>query len=400
MYKRSIFNVLETHLTDHAVTVITGMRRTGKTTALQYLLDKIPHNNKLYLDMERPEDRSMFTRQTFNETQGDLEFKGIDFTKAAVIALDEIQLIPDIASFIKYYHDHFPVKFILTGSSSYYLKNRITESLSGRKQIFEMYPLDFPEFLLFKNVDAAPLITQRMQPFRRVVFAQYKSLYEEYLQFGGFPQVVLADSTDRKQAILRDILTSYLELDVKILSDYSVIDDLFKLVGLLAARIGSKLDYQKIGVLLGISRHKIKDYIQLFEMTYFLHLLKPYVHNADRAIAVQPKIFLADTGLVNQFAQVDTGALFENALALQLLSAGKLQYYQRKSGQEIDFILNEQTAIEVKETPTPSDLKTLQSRAADIGLSYTMLVGRYPPGNGFADFTWGGTVFGTQPLER
>jgi hypothetical protein len=325
--------------------------------------------------------------------QADLAFLGYDFSREGIIAVDEVQLVPEVVSFIKYYHDHHKVKFILSGSSSFYLKNRITESLAGRKRVFELFPLDFGEFLAFKGYDLADLQTQRLQTFRPIVFSKYQQLYEEFLRFGGFPQVVLADDRERKQQLLKDILNSYLELDVKILSDYSVIDDLFRLVTLLSSRIGSKLDYQKLGVIVGLNRHKIKDYIQLFQATYFLHLVPPYSKNPDRSIALQPKLYLADNGLVNLFAQVSGGALFENAVANQLLRLGKLHYHQKKSGQEIDFILNEEQAIEVKETPTFSDLKTLQSRASSLELKATMLVGRYPPAAEFNDFVWGGCIF-------
>jgi len=397
MFERQIFSSLETHLTEKEVTVITGMRRTGKTTALRFLLEKTPHENKIYLDLERPEDRRIFMHQNFSEVQADLEFKGLDFTQPAVVALDEIQLLPSLAGFVKYYHDHFPVKFLLSGSSSYYLKNRLTESLAGRKRIFELYPLTFLEFLRFKGEEETPMLGQRMAAYRPVVYARYKPLYEEFIRFGGFPQVVLAETPQKKEDMLKDILHSYLELDVKILSDYSVIDDLFKLVSLLSARIGSKLDYQKIGITLGLSRHKVKDYINLLEATYFLHLVRPFSRSVDREIALQPKIFLADTGLVNQFARVDSGALFENAIAVQLMGIGKVNYYQKKTGQEIDFILNENLAIEVKETPVPSDLKLLRERASGIGMEDTMLVGRYPALGDFTDFIWGGGVFGEAP---
>jgi len=393
MYKREIFDELEKHLDEREVTVITGMRRTGKTTALKYLLEKTPHENKLYLDLERLEYRRIFMRNSFSEMQADLEFLGYDFTKKGVIAIDEVQLIPEVVSFIKYYHDNYPVKFLVSGSSSYYLKNRMTESLAGRKQVYEIFPLDFFEFLTFKGVDTATFLKQRLQPFRPLVFSTYQHYYEEYLRYGGFPQVVLAGSPEKKEQILKDILNSYLELDIKILSDYSVIDDLFKLAILLSARIGSRLDYQKIGVLTGLSRHKVRDYIQLFKATYFLHLIEPFSLNPGRSIAVQPKIFLADSGLVNQFAQVSSGALFENSIANQLLRLGKVNYFQKRTGQEIDFILDGKKAIEVKETPGPSDMKTLRSRAADLDISDILLIGRFPPGIGFNDFVWGGCVF-------
>lgn len=394
MYRRSIFPILEAHLSDKQVTVITGMRRVGKTTALQHLLDQTPHTNKVFLDLERMEDRSIFTQNNFGEIQADLTIKGIDFSQPAVIALDEIQLVPEAVSFIKYYHDHFPVKFIISGSSSFYLRNRISESLAGRKQIFEMYPLDFLEFLRFKEVDTTPLEAYPLQPYRRILYAQFKAYYEEYIQYGGFPEVVLADSPSKKERFLKDVLNSYIELDVKLLSDYSIVDDLYRLISLLAARIGSKMDYSKLGVLLGLSRHKIRDYMHLLEHTYFIHLIEPFSENIDRAIALQQKIYLADTGLASQLAQLNSGSLFENAVALQLLKLeNSVNYFQRKGGYEIDFVLNKKTAVEVKETPVPQDLKTLQDRALSIGLSDHILIGRYPPGSEFSNFVWAGSVF-------
>lgn len=393
MLERAIFNNLVQHLPLQEVTVITGMRRTGKTTALQFMLQQVSHENKLYLDLERLEYRKIFMRNSFSEMQADLEFLGYNFSKAGVIAIDEAQLVPEVVSFIKYYHDHHLVKFIITGSSSFYLKNKITESLAGRKRIFEIFPLDFIEFLRFKGADPAPLQNARLANYRPIVFSQYQSWYEEYLRYGGFPQIVLADQRERKEQMLKDILNSYLELDVKILSDYSVIDDLYRLVTLMSSRIGNKLDYQKIGILMGISRHKIKEYIQLFQSTYFLHLIPPFAKNPDRSIALQPKLYVADNGLVNQLAQVSSGAMFENAIANQLLRLGKVQYFQQKSGQEIDFILDETIAVEVKETPAPFDLQSLKKRAASLELDKTMLVGRHSPGIDFTDFVWGGSIF-------
>lgn len=393
MYIRPIYRELERHLAEPEVTVVTGMRRTGKTTALHYLMDRVVHENKLYLDLERLEYRAIFTLKSFSEMQASLEFLGFDFSRPGVLAIDEVQLVPEVVSFIKYYQDHFPVKFLLTGSSSYYIRNRITESLAGRKRIFEIYPLDFLEFLQFKEIDTRPLAGQRMASFNPLVYAAYGQHYEEYLRYGGFPQVVRSDAAEKKEQALKDILESYLELDVKLLSDYAVIDDLYRLFKLLAGRIGSKLDYQKLASLTGLNRHKVKEYIQLFQATYFLHLVTPYSTNPDRSIAVQPKLYIADNGLVNPFAQVSGGALLENSIANQLLRLGQVNYFQTKTGQEIDFILNQSQTIEVKETPGEFDLKTLQSRAASIGLSETLLIGRFPPGSDFGDWVWGGCVF-------
>lgn len=393
MIERPIFRVLKDHLTRPEVTVITGMRRTGKTTALRYLFDAVPHQNKLYLDLERLEYRRIFMQESFLLMENDLKFLGFRFDSQGVIALDEVQLVPSVVSFIKYYLDHKGIKFLISGSSSYYLKGSITESLAGRKRVFELYPLDFLEFLAFRGIDSTPLAGVRSQRYTPLVYERYVSVYEEYLTYGGFPQVVLESSRDQKLAILKDILESYLELDVKILSDYTIIDDLYRLAMLLTTRIGSKVDYQKIGVIAGLSRHKVRDYIQLFESTYFIKLISAYSGNMDRTVAVQPKIYLSDNGFIQLLNSVSGGSQFENAIAIQLSYTGHIQYYQKRSGQEIDFILNGNKAIEVKETPVFNDLTLLKKRALDIGVSDHMLIGRTPPSAPFNDFVWGGCIF-------
>jgi len=91
--------------------------------------------------------------------------------------------------------------------------------------------------------------------------------------------------------------------------------------------------------------------------------------------------------------QVSGGQVFENAIAVQLKTQGTIQYYQRKNGQEIDFIFNGNTAIEVKETAIKSDRQTLLQRADSIGLKKQVLISRYNAGSGFEDFIWGGSIF-------
>jgi len=78
---------------------------------------------------------------------------------------------------------------------------------------------------------------------------------------------------------------------------------------------------------------------------------------------------------------------------LQLRHLGEVNYYQRKSGQEIDFIFRRDTAVEVKETPHAGDLKVLNNRTKALGLPEKILAGRFPPADGFADFVWAGTLF-------
>ncbi|GAB4052214.1 ATP-binding protein [Spirosoma litoris] len=393
MVQRKIYSELEQHLFRKQVTVITGMRRVGKSTALRYLLGHVPHTNILYLDFERIENRILFNQTSYNDIERGLQALGLSLSEPAVVALDEIQLVPNSPSVIKSLYDTYGIKFIVTGSSSYYLKNHFSESLAGRKQIFEMYPLDFEEFLLFKGQDVKPFQIGKMQPFLFTFYDRWRGFYEEFLQYGGFPEVVLSEESKDKTDYLRDVLNAYIELDIKLLADFSLSDTLYKLIQLLAVRVGSRLDYSKLSSLIGENRHKIKDYLHLLEYTYFIHIVRPYTGGLDKELSKQPKFYFSDTGLLQLMGQVSSGQLFENAIANQLARLGPINYYERTTGTEIDFILNRQQAFEVKETCTPHDLQVLTDRAKLIQLTDCQLIGRNLPASGFADFIWGGSVW-------
>ncbi|WP_256003348.1 ATP-binding protein [Pedobacter deserti] len=394
MKYRHIYEDLLAHSQKKQITVITGMRRVGKSTAVKYILQNIGHNNYIYLDCERVEVRLLFNGQNYEGIKAELEIMGVDFSSPALIALDEIQLVENLPSVIKYLYDTYNIKFIVTGSSSYYMKNHFSESLAGRKRIFEMYPLSFQEYLVFKDIPVGNYEKHKWQPLNISWYNRYNELYAEYIKFGGFPEVVLETDKDDKTELLKDIVNSYIELDVKLLSDYSVSEDLYKLVKILAARAGNKVDYTKIASVTGINRQKIATYIQLLEYTYFVYQVSPFTKNIDKEISQQTKLYFADTGILNILGtdQLSSGQLFENTIAAQLKTQGSLQYYQKKTGQEIDFIFDGKIALEVKETPIQKDKQTLEQRADAIELKQNLLIGRYPSESGFSDFVWGGNL--------
>lgn len=395
MIIRSSYKPLSEHLLQKQVTVITGMRRVGKSTALQYLLGQVSHGNKLYLDCERVEIRVLLNRPDYESIAEELQLKGLDFSKPCVLAFDEIQLVENLPSFIKYIYDTYKVKFIVTGSSSYYMKNQFSESLAGRKRIFEMFPLSFKEFLQFKKAGIRQPDKYSWQPYSKAWYNRCKEYYEEYIRYGGFPEVVMQNSIQDKEELLKDIINSYVELDVKLISDYSASEDLYKLVKLLAARAGNKIDYTKLSSIAGINRQKMAGYIQLLQYTYLIYLVKPFTRNIDKEISQQPKLYFADTGILNTLAglQISSGQLFENCIAAQLHPLGEIKYYQKKTGQEIDFIFNNTIAIEVKETAITQDKKVLTQRASGLGLKSQILISRFASNSGFEEFVWGGSIF-------
>jgi hypothetical protein len=395
MIERDIYKELVTHLSNKQITVITGMRRIGKSTSVKYLLQQIKHTNFLYLDCERVEIRILFNKPDYESIKEELELRGIDFSQPSLIAIDEIQLVQNLPSVIKYLYDTYQVKFIVTGSSSYYLKNTFSESLAGRKRIFEMYPLSFKEYLKFNQVWDEGYEKYAWKPYNSAWYNKAKDWYEEYISYGGFPEVVLEPKNEDKKELLQDIINSYIELDVKLLSDFAVSEELYKLVKLLAARSGNKIDYTKIGSVSAIHRQKITAYMQLLEQTYLIYQATPFTKNIDKEISQQKKLYFADTGILNVLAgsQLSSGQVFENAIAAQLKPLGSIQYYQRKTGQEIDFIFKGDTALEIKETPLEQDKNSLRQRATAIEMDKYLLIGHYPPSNGFDDFIWAGSIF-------
>ena len=306
------------------------------------------------------------------------------------VVLDEIQLAPDSPSAIKYLSDHRKVKFIVTGSSSYYLKNLFSESLSGRKKTFDLFPLDFGEFLTFKNLTFTSSDWQE-KPFNKLEYDRLSSYYEEYIRFGGFPQVVLAPSEEDKRDILSDIMSSYVNIDIRSLADFSDERNLYSLAKLLAGRVGSRVEYSTLSRLIGLSRTTVTNYISFFEQTYLIRTIPVFTRSLKQEIVKSRKLYFCDTGLANSLAELSSGAQFENTLFNQLSRIGVIQYYALKTGNEIDFILNGNLAIEAKETPTESDLTTLSRLSTNAGLQNVRLVGRYLTPK-FDTCTWGGSI--------
>ncbi len=347
--------------------VITGMRRVGKTTLLRYVMEKLESKNKIYIDLENPANRKYFEEDNYDKIADSMRFLGMSFKTRGYIFLDEIQLAKNITSAVKYLYDHYDIKFFLSGSSSFYLKNLFSESLAGRKYIFELFPLTFGEFLSMKNTGLNPGIL-KFGAVSSAIFEQINRHYREYILFGGFPGVVLKESIQEKKTMLDEIFSSYFQLEVVQLGDFRKANVIRDLMLLLLERTGSKLDIQKLSRELQVSRETVNNYIAFLANTYFIFLVRPFSRNRDSEIRSTPKFYLCDTGLINQFARVSEGALFENAVFCALRNKGEVNYFQKKSGVEIDFILNKKFACEVKLKAYEQDLRRLAVLADELKL--------------------------------
>jgi predicted AAA+ superfamily ATPase len=392
IHQRKIFSSLESHLSKKEVTVLTGMRRTGKTTLIKELMNISKEKQKLFFDLERLDYRKLFQQENYDTIVLALEQQGVDFSKKVLIVLDEIQLVPNLPSVIKYLYDHYDIKFIVTGSSSYYIKNKFQESMAGRKKIFEIYPLDFGEFLTFNGVPYKSLEDIKSLKNNLNEYERLKSYYELYIAYGGFPQVVIAKNGEDKKDVLQDIISSYINIDILQLSDIRKTEEIEKLIRLLASRIGSKLDISKLANTTRLSRPTVENYLYLLESSYLISTIPVYSMNPDKEIVKAKKVYFSDTGIAVSLTELSSGAKFENSVFNQLKHYGEISYYQMKNGNEIDFILDKKTAFEVKETPYENDYTKMMRMAKNVEVKKGHVIARHLNNQDFESMVWGGMI--------
>jgi predicted AAA+ superfamily ATPase len=385
MITRHLYYQIEPYINSTQAIVVTGMRRVGKTTLFKFIFDKIESSNKLFLDLEKVFNRKIFEEDDYDKIAIALGNQGLDFRQRVWLFLDEIHLIKNLPSVIKYLGDHYNIKFFLTGSASFYLKNHFSESLSGRKFIFELFPLSFTEFLEAKQVTVK--IPQEHKLMGQPVFEMIDNYYQEYLMFGGFPQVVLSQSVEEKKKNLQDIFNSYFELEVKGLSGFKKVNKMRDLMLLLLARVGNKLNITDLTKEIAVARETIDEYLSFLDASYFIKLVKPFSRSLKVEIRKRPKVYVCDSGLANHLTFASglnapsKGSLFEQVVFQTLRARSDLEdipfglnYYEKKIGGEIDFVFNKKEAYEVKLNATQVDVNKVKRLAQDLKLKDAKVV--------------------------
>lgn len=375
-HKRDILLRLEAEVATKEITVVTGIRQVGKTTMLNYLFGQTQSDNKVLLDLENPLHRKIFEEENYDTVWNNLSQFGIKNTQKAYIFLDEAQNLPQVSSVVKYLYDHWQAKFFLTGSSSYYLRNLFPESLAGRKIVFEMFPLTFSEFLQFKGKSKEEYydFSEKSKMKNKISYAKYIPYYKEFIEFGGFPAVVLEDNQDRKRLLLEEIFTSYFEKDAKNLSDFRDMSKFRDLILLLVPRIGQRIEIGKLAAELSVARETVYGYLTFLEKTYFISLLAKFSASIDRQAAGSKKLFLCDAGIANILGRLSHDQLFEQSVFQNLRPKHLLNFYSKEGKSEIDFILDKKLALEAKTKAGPKDIEHLQRRSKGLGLKHCYTV--------------------------
>lgn len=377
MKKRILYNELTKYLEHKNALFITGMRQVGKTTLMKQIFHEV-NTPKLWFDFENPLDTLLFENINYDAVYEELQKASGSHSARLTVFIDEIQNYPEITRIIKYHIDKYGVKYIASGSSNYYLKNLFPESLSGRKFLFVLNPLSFKEYLYFIGKGDEPLLQQNefLTGTKLREYKMYESDYNDYVEFGGFPEVAVTKDVDTKKLILRNIFSSFFEKDIKILSDLKDIRELRDLLLLLVPRTGNIVDVSKIAAELGVNRPKIYSYFELLHGVFFIKLIQRHSASIDRSVAGGRKVYFSDTGLLNTIGKVNEGQLFENAVANQLIHYGELSYYNKRNKSEIDFIINNEIGMEVKLRGTGRDLHKLKRMSDEIGLKKSFIISR------------------------
>jgi len=392
MLKRALFFTIEKQLTHKNAIVITGMRQVGKTTLMKQLAAEW-QGKQIWFDFDNPLDQMLFENPDYNKIYNDLcNATGAKADERFLVCIDEIQNFPEITTIIKYLIDHYQMKFIVTGSSNYYLRNLFPESLSGRKFLFVLNPLSFREFLYFNE----QLPASKIQPSFDEVIQQHSKynqlkrmeLYEQYMNFGGFPEVVLTQDRETKTLILKNIFASFFEKDIKVFSQLKDIKELRDLILLLGPRNGNMLDVTRLSSELGVNRMKIYNYLEFLEGIFFLRLIPKHTANIDRSIAGGKKVYFSDTGILNLITKTSLGQLLETTVANQLMHYGNLSYYNLRNTAEIDFILNNSIALEVKQKAIKQDLYKLEKLAKKLEIPKYYIISNTPETHEKIIFPW------------
>lgn len=368
--KRRLLGQLVAHLPEKEFMVVVGARQTGKTTLLNQILQELRTSNGevFYLTLE---DHAILKK--LNEHPENLfSFVIRNPGKRLYILIDEVQYLDDPSNFLKLIYDKYApqVKIIATGSSAFYIDKKFKDSLAGRKRLFELYTLDFDEFLYFKTGRqdlTVELESMRTNPeyisVRRIELETY---FSEYLIYGGYPAVVLAPAPSKKIEILKELTGSFIKRDIAE-ANIRDTDKFYQLMTLLSQQTGSLVNTNELSRTLRLSVTAIENYLYVLQKCFHIQFVRPFFSNLRKEITKMPKVYFHDMGfrnaLLNQYQtldqRIDKGMMIENYAFIRLRARfdyDMIKFWRTADGNEVDFVIAQTPesgiAIEIKSDET------------------------------------------------
>ncbi len=373
---RKLFNEIKEWVQRREIIAIKGPRQSGKTTLLKMLsawLEDSKHIDKEHIIYTTFEDRGKLDE--FSENPKDFIGRKIIDKERYYFLIDEAQYCKDLGQKLKLVYDLFEnVKLIITGSSSLELKNQTGKFLVGRILEFELFPLSFYEFLNYKDKGLAklyalwneslfsfisgkrkiPVIKKEKDP----LIGDLLKYLDEYLTYGGYPAVVLAERQEDKVLLLKNLINTYIDRDI--FSFLKITDTLKfrRLITAIAALNGGMLNINKLSNEVGSYFKEITNLMDVLEQTYTIRRINPYSKNLVTELKKEQKVYFIDTGLrnalIDNFTSInirqDAGLLAENFVLNELSLSSKLRFWRTTAKTEVDFVVDgsQPLPIEVK----------------------------------------------------
>jgi len=356
--KRTIYRKTKSFLDLRLIVALNGLRRTGKTTILRQLISDLLEQEEnsrriCYFSFEEAgiAQKTEVLEEVIESFAKEVLGKQIfQIRKKVYLFLDEIQFIPLWPVILKRYYDlNQNLKFIISGSSSLFLREESKESLAGRLAEVVLYPLSFGEFLRFRRLPRSP--STETAP----------SLFHEFLATGQFPEIITWPDFFQKRAYLKDwVVDRVLERDLPRLLRVNFPEDLRSLAYALIEGSGGLIEFTNLAQDLGISRETVRTYSQFLEKALLFLQVLNLAGSFRRRQKRQRKIYPHSTNFLSlvwgedylgKNFSTNLGKVVETYLASQLLQEFGEVFFWRERGKEVDFLVKhkgETWPIEVK----------------------------------------------------
>ena len=346
MIQRVLSSALQDASVKLPVITITGPRQSGKTTLVRAVFPE-----HTYTNLEYPDTREYAT----TDPRGFLQ-------SSPQMVIDEVQRVPNLTSYMQGMVDEArrPAQFILTGSQNFSLVQSVSQSLAGRSAIYHLLPLSWEEL---KNS------------------GYQEESYLPWLYRGFYPR--LYDYDLPPAAWLPDYIQTYLERDVRQITQIQNLTTFQIFLKLCAGRVGQLLNMSSLSNEVGVDMKTIKSWISVLEASYIIFLLRPHYKNFNKRVVKTPKLYFYDTGLacsllgISSEEQLQThylkGELFESFVISDLqkyqLNRGQrpIPYFWRdNTGNEVDFLLERNNHIAIAEIKSGKTIRSEFFRGLDF----------------------------------
>ncbi len=330
--REKYLNRLKQYLHTKDVVIITGLRRVGKTTIMKMMIKEllkqgIPPGKIFYISLD------FYSLERFSILDIIEEFfklQKISFSEKVYLFLDEVAYKKDFQIQLKNLYDLYNAKVFASSSSASILRDR-KAMLTGRERVIEVLPLDFKEYLLFKNLKIPKSDKHLLEVY-----------FEDYMQIGGIPEYVLTEDPEYLKQLIDDVLYKDI-ISFHGVKEKALLREFFRL---LMERSGKQVSLNRISRILNISVDTARRFLGYFEEAFIIHGIERCGKLNERLKAPK-KIYAGDVGIRNILTGFrDKGAVFENLVFLQIKNQKPCYIY--KDGIELDFLTEDGTLIEVK----------------------------------------------------